>query len=105
MSRHRVGSRKPPLVCDVLEVLPAEFAIGNIELALDLIKHLARNADAAAISDAFEPSRDVNPVAEDVRAFGDDVAKIDANAKFDALVRRYRLNCDRACRAESRRHR
>src|SRR5215469_14989779 len=49
----------------VLEVLSAEFAIGQIKLVLDLIEHLARNADAAAIGDAFEPSRDINPVAED----------------------------------------
>src|SRR5215467_331016 len=52
----------------VLEVLSAEFAIAQIKLALDLIEHLARNADAAPIGDAFEPSRDINPVAEDVSA-------------------------------------
>ena len=82
VSLHRLG--------DVLEILSAEFTKGYIELALDLIQHLARDADSAAIGNTFEPSRDVNPVPEDVRAFANDVAKIDANAKFDALVRRYR---------------
>src|ERR1700734_3268760 len=77
-------------LCDVLEILSTKFAIGHIELALDLIKHLARDTDAAAISNSFEPSRDVNPFAEDVGALGDDVAEIDANAKFDALVLGYR---------------
>src|ERR1700722_9803601 len=38
---------------DVLEILPTEFAIGHVKLVLDLIEHLARNADAAAIGDAF----------------------------------------------------
>jgi hypothetical protein len=78
---HRLG--------DVLEILPAEFAIGHIKLALDLIEHLARNADAAAISKAFEPSCDIDSVAEDVGALRDDVAEIYADAEFNALVRRY----------------
>jgi hypothetical protein len=73
---------------DVLEVLSAEFAIGHIKLALDLIEHLARNADAAAIGKAFEPSRDIDSVAEDVGALRNDVAEIYADAEFDALVRR-----------------
>src|ERR1700758_4859484 len=78
---HRLG--------DVLEILSAELAIGYIKLALDLIEHLARNADAAAIGDVFEPSRDIHSVAEDVGAFRDDVAEIDTNAKFNALVLLY----------------
>src|SRR6476620_2436847 len=73
---HRLG--------DVLEVLSAELAIGYVKLALDLIEHLARNADAATIGDALEPSRDIDPIAEDIGPFGDDVAKIDADAKFSA---------------------
>src|SRR6202041_2444947 len=75
---------------NVLEILSAEFTKGYIELALDLIQHLARDADSAAIGNTFEPSRDVNPVREDVRAFANDVAKIDANAKFHARFGRYR---------------
>ena len=50
---------------------------------------MARNADAAPIGDAFEPSRDVHSVAEDVGALRDDVAEIDANAELNAPVRRY----------------
>jgi hypothetical protein len=50
---------------------------------------LARNADAAAIGKAFEPSRDIDSVAEDVGALRDDVAEIYADTEFDALVRRY----------------
>src|SRR5208282_2782795 len=59
---------------DVLEILPAAFAIGQIDFALDLIQHLARNADATAFSDAFEPGRNIDPVTEDVGAIRDDVA-------------------------------
>ena len=56
-------------------------------LPLDLIQHLARNADAAAIGDAFEPGRDIDPVAENVGAVCDDFAEIDADAEFYAPVR------------------
>src|SRR5262245_18490800 len=76
-------------LCDVLEVLSAELAIGYVKLAFDLVEHLARNADAATIGDALETSRDIDPIAEDIGPFGDDVAKIDADAKFNALVQRY----------------
>src|SRR5262245_66457311 len=87
-------------LCDVLEVLSAELAIGYVKLALDLIEHLARNADAATIGDALQPSRDIDPIAEDIGPFGDDVAKIDADAEFNALVQRYfRIEIGRAsCR-------
>ena len=74
---------------DVLEVLSAEFAEGQVEFPLNLIEHLARNADSAAIGNTFEPGSDINPVPKNVRASANDVAKIDANAKFHALVRRY----------------
>jgi len=50
---------------------------------------LARNADAAAIGKPFEPSGDIDAVAEDVGALRDDVAEIYADAEFNALVRRY----------------
>src|SRR5271170_6969098 len=71
----------------LLEVLPPEFAKGQIKPTADLIQHLARNADAAAIGDAFEPGRDIDPVAENVGAVRDDFAEIDANAEFYAPIR------------------
>src|SRR5580658_1464268 len=72
---------------NVLEVLPPEFAKGQIKPAADMIQHLARNADAAAIGDAFEPGRDIDPVAENVGAVRDDFAEIDTNAEFYAPIR------------------
>ena len=58
---------------------------------------MARNADAAAIGDAFQPGSDIDPVAKNVTAVGNDVADIDANAEFQALVRRYlRISSDDA---------
>ena len=64
----------------------------------------ARDQDAAWFADAFQPSRDVDPLAENVVAFDEHVAEMDADAIDDAFaVRFFRvalnhqpLNCDRA---------
>ena len=49
------------------------------------------------IGDAFQPGSDIDPVAKNVTAVGNDVADIDANAEFQALVRRYlRISSDDA---------
>src|SRR6202021_3270575 len=56
VSLHRLG--------DVLEILSAEFTKGYIELALDLIQHLARDADSARIGNILRPARAVTPSPE-----------------------------------------
>ena len=38
------------------------------------------------VRDPFEPRRDIHPIAENVIAFDNNVANIDSDAKFDALV-------------------
>jgi hypothetical protein len=53
------------------------------QLVADLIAHRARDADAAGLGQRFQPRGDIDAVAEDVAAFGDDVAEIDADAKLD----------------------
>jgi len=45
----------------------------------------AAEADAAGLRQPFEPRRDVYPVPEDVPVLEDDVAKVDADAKYDPL--------------------
>ncbi len=47
-------------------------------------------ADPAGLGQGFEPGRDVDPIAEDVAILDDDVADIDAHAKFDAASGRDR---------------
>src|SRR4051794_3541032 len=72
---------------NVLEVLPAQLAKGQFQLAIDLIKNLAGNAYAAARCNAFEPGSNVDSISEDIAFILDDVADIDSYAEFDTPVR------------------
>ena len=58
---------------------------------MHLVAHGSRNADAARLGQRFQPRRNVNAVAGDVRAIDDDVAEVDADAELEALVSRLRL--------------
>ena len=61
----------------------------QIDPRLDLPVGLLGEADRAGICDAFEPRGDIDAVAHQVAvALLDHVAEMDANPKFDALVRR-----------------
>src|SRR6266576_7122134 len=72
---------------DVLQVLTAELSKPELELALDLVERLTGYANAAALSDAFKPGCHIDAVAKYIALILDDVADIDAEAEFDALVR------------------
>src|SRR5215471_3292667 len=48
----------------------------------------AGDTDAAAFRQAFEPSRNIYPIAVDAISFNNDVSNIDADAKFHATRRR-----------------
>src|SRR6266699_2301032 len=53
------------------------------------------NTDAAGLSERFQARRDIDAVAEDVAALGDNIAEIDADAKPDLpLVGHLRLAVD-----------
>ena len=74
---------------DVLEVLAPALAEGQAQSVFDLIEHLARDANAAPVGNGFQARGDVDPVTEYVVAVDDNVADINAHAKFDFLVRRH----------------
>jgi hypothetical protein len=78
-----VGAHRP---CDVLDGLLAKVLERVGELVADLIAHHSRDADASRFSQALQPGRHVHPIAENIAALGDDVAKIDSDAEFDAPV-------------------
>src|SRR5206468_12748697 len=58
----------------------------NVEFPLHLIEDHSRNANAARISQTFEPRCNVYTVAIDVVSVDDDVTDIDSNSKHDRLV-------------------
>lgn len=68
---------------DVLQRLLADILHGDLEFADQFLMHLGGDADAAGFGEAFEPRRNVDAIAEDVRAFADHVAEIDADPQHD----------------------
>src|SRR5208282_3664710 len=72
---------------DVLERRLAHVLEGEVEPTRGILLHARRDADAAWLSQAFEPSRDVDPIAEDVAVLDDDIADLDADAELDATIR------------------
>ena len=79
----------PDRLGDVLELGWAEVGDLEIEPPLDLPVGLLGEADRPRLGDAFQPRGDIDAVAHQVAvAFLDHVAEMDADPKFDALVRR-----------------
>ena len=70
---------------DVLDPVPAHGLEAEGELVLDLVVHVAGDADPARLGQGLEPRGDVDPVAEDIAGLVDDVADVDADAEADAF--------------------
>jgi hypothetical protein len=66
----------------------ADILEGEVELAGGILLNPRRDADAAGIGQRFEPGGDIDPVAENVAVFDDDVSDIDADAEFDPVFGR-----------------
>ena len=71
---------------DVLDLLLAHRLEAEGELLLDLLRHLARHADAAGLGQLLEPGGDVDALAVAVLALDDHLAQIDADPDLDALI-------------------
>ena len=69
---------------DVLELLAAPVLKICLELAAYLPVCVFRNADGARVSDTFQAGGDVDTITENIAVLDDDVADVDADAKFDA---------------------
>jgi hypothetical protein len=67
----------------VLDLLLAEIVQGDVEAVAHLLVRRGAEANPARLRQRFKPGCNVDAVAEDV-AILDDVAEIDAHAKFDA---------------------
>src|SRR5271166_3451711 len=80
---------------DVLELLFAQIAEGEIKLAGGVFLDARRDTDSARLGERFQPRRDIDAFAENVAALGNHVAEINADAKLDApLVRHLGLAVD-----------
>ena len=72
-----------------LSVCSPQILERQIEAGTDLVAHRPRHRDTAGRSDALQPRRDVDAVAENVVVLDDHVAEIDAGAQLDPPVRGY----------------
>ncbi len=61
----------------------------DIDLAANLPVGVIGNADAAWLGDSLKPRCDVDTIAKNIVVVDDDVADVNANAKFDPEFRRY----------------
>jgi len=75
---------------DVLQRLLADVLEGEVEPARGILAHPRGDADPARLGQAFEPGRDIDPVAKDVAVLDDDVALVNADAEVDPAVGRQR---------------
>jgi hypothetical protein len=74
---------------DVLDLVLAHVLEREGELVAHLVAHHVADADATRLRQGFQPSGNVDAVAEDVLPIDDDVAKIDADAEIDARFGRH----------------
>jgi hypothetical protein len=80
---------------DVLQCQLADRPERQIEPAVHMVAHRARDADAADRARRLQPGRDVHAVAVQVRAVRDHIADVDADAEANAPVRRLVAVIDR----------
>ncbi len=73
----------PHREADILQFLLASVLVGKVELVADILAHRARHRHPTRLGDAFDPRRDIDPVAENVVALDDHIAEVDTDAKLD----------------------
>jgi hypothetical protein len=79
----------PDRLGDVLELGRSEVGHGKIESRLDLPEGVVGDANPSGLGDAFQSRGDVDPVAHQIAvALLYNVAEMDADPKFNALVGR-----------------
>src|SRR5262249_60189595 len=82
---HAVGAQRAG---DVLQILLAHVVDCDVELAANLLVGGGRQADPARLGNGFQARGDVDRIAEDVIAFGQHVADIDADPEAEPLLGR-----------------
>src|SRR5258708_5962500 len=75
---------------NILQVLRTHIVKDDIDLPADLTLCVVRDANATRLRNPFKASGDVDAVAKDIVVIDDDVADVDADAKFDPLDLRHR---------------
>ena len=64
----------------------ADVFEAEVEFAYGILLDPCGDADPAGFGQCFQTCRDIDPVAKNVALLDDDIADVDANAKFDPIV-------------------
>jgi hypothetical protein len=75
---------------NVFEILFADVLKRQVKFANGVFLHACGDADAARLGQAFEPGRDIYPIAENVAVLDNDIALMDADTPSDTAFRRHR---------------
>jgi hypothetical protein len=75
--------------CNVLQRLRTHIVEDDIDLPADLALRVVRDADAAGLCDPLQTRSDVDAVTEDIVIIDDNVADVNADAKFDPDILRH----------------
>ena len=81
----RPQERNPHRPRDVLQRPLAEIDELGLDPAAHMIERRPRNANSSRLCDAFQPRRDIDPVAQHVLAVDQHVAEMNANSVDDAF--------------------
>ena len=73
---------------DVLDSLRAHRLEAERQLFLNLVRHLAGNANGPRIGELLKASRNIDALAVPVRPLDNHLAEIDANANIDTVILR-----------------
>jgi hypothetical protein len=71
---------------NVLDLLLTQIFECDLDLVAHLIAHYPADTDPAGLPESFQTGRDIHSVAEDVLAFDNYIAEVDADAKLDPLL-------------------
>ncbi len=77
----------PDRPCDVLYLVLAAVAPGEVDAVADLPVRIVGDGDASWFGQGFDSGRDIDTVAEQITALVADVADVDADAETDLCVR------------------
>jgi hypothetical protein len=88
--RIRKHTVDPDRICDVLYFAISERLISTNQFVLYLLIDAARDVNLTGIGNTLKARGNIDAIAENVVCFDDNVAKIDANPKFNPMMLRHR---------------
>ena len=80
---------RPHRISNIFEGLLSHIITGNLDLAPDLPVGIIGHADPARFGDALKAGSNIDTITKDIVVFNDNIADVNADAKFNPLDLRY----------------